>query len=77
MNPDKYIEDTADRANFHIAINLNKKLYNELEPLTTKQIYNDFGIVFGQTTHDNQLDILKVKIKDKEKWLWAKLKYNL
>lgn len=77
MNPDEDIH-IVDRNNFNFALlsaTLNYKNY------TTKQIYETFGLAYGQTTGISnvglKIDILKVKVKDRKKWLWTKLKYNL
>ena len=45
---------------------------------STEKAYKDFGLVYGQTVYGDAVkDTLKVKVKNKQKWIWAKMKFSL
>jgi len=66
----EFDEEVIDRMNFFRVMCSCGGKANEL--------YQKFGLIYGQTrqfgsTGENKI---KVKIKDKNKWLWAKIEYG-
>lgn len=76
-------EDIVDRQTFYNAIVDEKKEINiscpESDIAATCEVYYKFGLVYGETKGLSPFSNkrLTVKIKDKNKWLWAKIKYGL
>jgi len=75
MNKENGDVEIIDRLTFFNAIRDAKKLNENFDWQSTFEVYKIFGLIYGQT-EGSGIKNIKVKISNKEKWLWAKIKYG-